>query len=320
MSDLKPWAHGPFELILHAELHRLQGNDFDRRIALISFDNSIEVSITTYLTLNPLQRGGRQYQRTDVGNWLENYHTKLDFLETELQNRSIPFQVPKEDIIWYHDIRNDQYHGGARGIPEEKALKGIREAALWIFSILFDIQDVEDLLETEVLSRLAPQKEELQNNPTLDKLLDSDPGSTFVALHSNYSASEILRRTDPDAYKEELASLVESPNFIKALRKKYPQYLRSDIDSVQIIHYNETVYLKTVGEHGDISLEDMGYIISDIDDSEMFSATTSPARNVKIFLDSLDPYSIIMCTNLFTQEACNEIEKKNEENGVYANN
>ena len=35
MSSLKPWAEGPFELILHAEVHRLAGDDIDRRIAFI---------------------------------------------------------------------------------------------------------------------------------------------------------------------------------------------------------------------------------------------------------------------------------------------
>ena len=38
MKPLAPWANGPFELLIHAEGHLLNGDDFDRRIALISFD------------------------------------------------------------------------------------------------------------------------------------------------------------------------------------------------------------------------------------------------------------------------------------------
>jgi hypothetical protein len=64
MSNLQPWAIGPFELILHAEGHLRNGDDFDRSIALISFDNSIEVSISTYLSLHPLLRGNRNYDKT----------------------------------------------------------------------------------------------------------------------------------------------------------------------------------------------------------------------------------------------------------------
>lgn len=79
MTGIKPWAVGPFEMLYHAETHFLKGEDFDRRIALISFDNAIEVAITTYLALHPIQRGQRQYQRTDIETWQRNYHTKLDF-------------------------------------------------------------------------------------------------------------------------------------------------------------------------------------------------------------------------------------------------
>ena len=59
MRQHKPWAYGPFELLLHAELHYRAGEDFDRRIAMIGFDNAIEVAITTYLGLHPIQRGNR---------------------------------------------------------------------------------------------------------------------------------------------------------------------------------------------------------------------------------------------------------------------
>lgn len=41
MNSLPPWAIGPFELLVHAEEYRLRGEDFDRRIALISLNNVI---------------------------------------------------------------------------------------------------------------------------------------------------------------------------------------------------------------------------------------------------------------------------------------
>ena len=201
MAGLKPWTYGPFELILHAELHRLQGDDFDRRIALIGFDNSVEVSITTYLTLNPIQRGGREYTRTDVYNWLSNYHSKLEFyFETELQQRSISPKVDKGDIIWYHSIRNDQYHGGSQSIPEVRALEGIREAALWVFSVLFDIPDIETILRTQIDQELQsgtkPERE-----PALDRVIDVVYGMVEVAGQTYYT-SELLFGVDHVAYRE----------------------------------------------------------------------------------------------------------------------
>ena len=63
MSKLKPWAAGPFELIRHADGHLKAGSDFDKRMALISYDNAIEVSVTTFLQLHPSQRAGKTYER-----------------------------------------------------------------------------------------------------------------------------------------------------------------------------------------------------------------------------------------------------------------
>ena len=102
MSSLKPWAEGPFELILHAEVHRLAGDDIDRRIALISYDNAIEVAITTYLSLNPLQRQNRQYRRDDTEKWLTNYHTKIEFFLDEIARRGVPQEYDKATVVWYH--------------------------------------------------------------------------------------------------------------------------------------------------------------------------------------------------------------------------
>jgi len=114
MNELPPWAKGPFELLVHAEGHLIVGEDFERRIALISFDNAIEVAIATYLTLNPIQRGKRSYKREDVEKWLNDYHTKLDFLESELAARGMPWLVEKSHLLWAHDHRNEQCHGGQK--------------------------------------------------------------------------------------------------------------------------------------------------------------------------------------------------------------
>jgi hypothetical protein len=205
---LKPWAHGPFELIIHGELHRLGGDDFDRRIALISFDNAIEVTITTYLTLNPIQRGGKTYKTEDADKWLANYHAKLDFLETECAGRAIPMVVDKAHIVWYHGIRNDQYHGGVPSVPTRDTLDGIRTAALWVFSILFDVAEVEKAVE-ERIAEIRRRDAKAESDEQLDRLIDKEHGMVTVA-GQNYYTSELLFGVDPDAYREIGNGLKES--------------------------------------------------------------------------------------------------------------
>lgn len=194
---LRNWARGPFELLLHAEGHYRAGDDFDRRIALISFDNSVEVSITTYLTLNPALRGRRSCRREDVATWLNNYHTKLDFLENELSTRGLPWKVDREEIIWAHDQRNDQYHGGNKGTPEKRVLVAIREASLWVFSMLFDVPDPEAELDAELIATTpkVPVRE-----PAVDRLIDSRYG-TVTIVGQTYYTSEVLFGVDLAAYR-----------------------------------------------------------------------------------------------------------------------
>jgi len=149
-KELQPWDVRPFELIFHAEVHYRSDKDYDRRLALISFDNSIEISITTYLSLNPIQRNNRQYKKEDVERWMNNYHSKLDFFAEEIKNRGLPEYKGKADIVWYHDQRNDQYHGEGAGVPSKDTLDGIRQVAIWVFSVLFETADVETRLNSEI--------------------------------------------------------------------------------------------------------------------------------------------------------------------------
>lgn len=199
MISLPPWANGPFELLVCAERHLRAGDDFDRRIALIIFDDAIEVSISTYLTLHPIQRGGRTYERKDVEVWLNNYHTKLEFVKVELANRELSWHVEYGHIIWAHDHRNEQYHGGKRGIPDKEVLSIARTTALWVFGLLFDIDDIEQRLD------LILEETEKLPSPLRDKAYDEVIDETYGIVEVGdqaFFASEVLFSVDYAAYRE----------------------------------------------------------------------------------------------------------------------
>lgn len=209
MSALPPWANGPFELLVHAEGHLQGGDDFDRRIALISFDNAIEVAITTYLTLHPIQRGGRTYPNADVEKWLNHYHSKLDFLEAEIVSRKVTWKVERSHIVWAHDHRNEQYHGGNKGTPEKTVLKIVRDAALWIFSMLFDVADAESQLAQAILDKVPPPSPAPEK--ALDLAIDDKYGVVAVGEDSYYT-SELLFAVDHAAYRDLGERLRATPN------------------------------------------------------------------------------------------------------------
>jgi len=157
---LEPWMVKPFELILHGEIHRLSGTDYDKRLALISFDNSIEVSISSYLCL---PSSLKKYPKEFINTWLRNFQRKLLFIEEYLR-REKNYQEGdvkklKEELQWLHTERNKQYHESSSSIPDENTLEKMREKAIWAFSTLFEIQvsDVENLVKSELVQFQAVQ-------------------------------------------------------------------------------------------------------------------------------------------------------------------
>ena len=200
MTSILPWANGPFELLVHAETHLREGGDFDRRIALISFDNAIEVAITTYLALHPMHRSGREYSNQDVTKWLNNYHSRLDFLEYELESRRDSWVVEKSHIVWVHGQRNEQYHGGGSGVPEKNVLDTAREAATWVFSFLFDVSDIETEIENAILDR-SPVPSVTLREERFDEVIDTEYGIIEIG-EQVYLASDLLYAIDYDAYRD----------------------------------------------------------------------------------------------------------------------
>ncbi len=162
---LEPWIYSLLELMKHAEEHRQANGEFDRRIALIGYDNAIEVSISTYLQLHPTQRGGASYPNELVNKWLANYHSLLDFFFDEFMKTlgQIP-SVAKQNVIHYHNLRNDLYHKGKSLVPTERDVKDARKAALNIFSTLFKVKGEELVQTLPPLHMWITKKFNLQGN------------------------------------------------------------------------------------------------------------------------------------------------------------
>jgi len=187
-------------------MHLRAGEDFDRRLALISFDNAIEVSITTFLTLHPIQRNGKTYKRDDVDKWLENYHSRLDFLGSELANLGQEWIVERTHIVWAHAQRNEQYHAGNQGVPDRKCLAIAKQAALWVFGMLFGVANPEAELNSVVAQKLPPEPP--KRVKAYDQAIDNEFGAIAIG-DCLYSASEVIFSLDYDAYREVGTELCE---------------------------------------------------------------------------------------------------------------
>ena len=212
MLQLKPWAYGPFEILLHAEKHYLAGEDIDRRLSMVGFDNAIELTITTYLNLNPIQRAGQTYKNEDVEKWGNNFHAKVEFFFLECKSRGVVPNAAQDEIVWFHGVRNGQYHGGGANVPDQRVLSGVRAAALEVFSVLFDEKDASLLLEEHIA--MMSSSSSPPRTDTHDRLIDQAHDMIEVCGRVEY-ASEVIYSLDPDRYREvalELEASVDEPN------------------------------------------------------------------------------------------------------------
>ena len=165
MVTPEPWVYGPLELIKHAEEHQQANGDFDRRMALIGYDNAIEVSISTYLQLHPSQRGGAEYTKEHVKQWLTNYHSLLDFFFGEfMETSSQTPPIARQAFLHYHNLRNNLYHEGRNFVPPERDIQGARAAALYIFSTLFNVNGEELLKGSPTLHTWTTRKFNFQGS------------------------------------------------------------------------------------------------------------------------------------------------------------
>ena len=113
-----PWAEGPKELVQHAVDHLAIGGDFDRRIAMISVDNAVELMIKTYLGLPKRNRGTEGPSRKELEAAFNSFPALLDLIEKYAEDKLDG--VSLDEIEWYHRLRNQLYHSG-NGITVELA-------------------------------------------------------------------------------------------------------------------------------------------------------------------------------------------------------
>jgi hypothetical protein len=66
------WASGAIELFKHADLHIKLESAFDKRIAFISIDNSVETAIRTFISL-PQEKSGVRFPPKEVDDAVNSF-------------------------------------------------------------------------------------------------------------------------------------------------------------------------------------------------------------------------------------------------------
>lgn len=101
----KTWAAGPIELMAHAHSHLDYDSPFDRRIAYVSVDNAVELTLRTYLTLPKRFFKGSQPPRLDEGaDFRDLVDVVFNFAGAELGD------IRRSELLKLHELRNVIYH------------------------------------------------------------------------------------------------------------------------------------------------------------------------------------------------------------------
>ena len=130
------WASGAIELLRHADSHINLDTAFDRRIAFISIDNSVETSIRTFLSL-PTSKSGIKIPRKDIEAVENSFPGLLGLLWQHAGNRLTG--IDEADIEHYHRIRNKLYHDGTGLSVDEQYLLAYRQIAVLLLKNLFGV-------------------------------------------------------------------------------------------------------------------------------------------------------------------------------------
>ena len=230
MSSL-PWASGPKEILQHglALLHK--DSDANRRLALLSIDNAIELTIKTFLGL-PKRISGIEIPRKEYAEFSESFPRLLDALEKYAEEKLDGIDLG--EIEWFHRLRNQLYHQGNGLTVDREKVEIYSELAKLIFRNLFE-SDLEVPLEDQ--------------HQLLGDFLASwvkfEQTMTELAENNKEALSTIHGRTKPPFFLlkklYELGKIEEKDiEKIEKLRK-----LRNDVVH-SVVDYKEAINSKTI--------------------------------------------------------------------------
>jgi len=160
--DIKPWTSGPKELLAHAVVHLKNRSAFDYRIAMISIDNAVELSIKTYLQLPKRIRGTDGPSRKELQDKGSSFPDLLDMLEHYGEGKLDG--VSLGDVEVYHRLRNTLYHDGNGVTVDPVHVDGYLQIAQILLKSLLGIEpsEVRESSPTTLLGELVLKWGELE--------------------------------------------------------------------------------------------------------------------------------------------------------------
>jgi len=215
-TNSAPWASGPGEILNHGLRLLKNDSDTNRRLAMISVDNAVELMIKTFLRL-PKRITKLQITRKELEECGESFPNFLDALEKHAASRLQGINLG--EIEWYHRLRNELYHQGNGLTVERDKVEVYSELAKLLFANLFGFELTDHENASHVGTFLAAWV-------MLEKLL--------VNKHPLPSPDDPLLMTDLVRNLQKLGELsgteLQEINSLRSLRNKVAHAKADDSD------------------------------------------------------------------------------------------
>lgn len=199
----QPWASGPAEILEHGlSLLAEEDSDKNRRLAMISIDNAVELMIKTFLNL-PKRVTGLQISRKKYAEFSESFPDLLDALEEYAEDKLDG--VSLGDVEWYHRLRNELYHQGNGLTVERTKVEVYAELAKLLFQNLYGIELIPSEAKTKAPLELFIQEwaalEQALMGLSLRERGSPYPRATTSAVRELHS-SGLLEDTDVACFQQ----------------------------------------------------------------------------------------------------------------------
>lgn len=145
-----PWASGPGEILGHGLSLLKKDADANRRLAMLSIDNAVELMLKTYLGL-PSRITGKTVTRRDYQEACMSFPALLDAIEHHAPEKLRGVNLA--EIEWFHRLRNELYIR-VNGLTVERIkVEVYAELAKLLFTNLFGIDlEIEEEAHQEILA------------------------------------------------------------------------------------------------------------------------------------------------------------------------
>ncbi|MCU1269951.1 MAG: uncharacterized protein JWN74_1245 [Acidobacteriaceae bacterium] len=122
------------EILLHGIELLKRDSDTNRRLAILSIDNAVELMIKTFLGL-PHRVTGIKLSKKDYEELSQSFPRLLDAVHELAPDKLRDYDI--SEIEWFHRLRNELYHQGNGLTVERQKVVAYAEIARGIFHQLF---------------------------------------------------------------------------------------------------------------------------------------------------------------------------------------